>query len=152
MHIRNYPQVFVKDGKQRNVYYTAEARELISLGWKQQSMEPPATPVKAKAPEQPAEPPVAQEQAPVIVAQPVPLPVAVEAVEPETIVAEQAKPDAIVVQVAQVAQVEQGVQAPALESLTRVELLQYALDRGVDLPNNALKAELLKSCKEIKNG
>lgn len=35
------------------------------------------------------------------------------------------------------------------EFLTRTELLKYALDRGVDLPNNALKAELVEACRKL---
>lgn len=36
-----------------------------------------------------------------------------------------------------------------LELLTRVELLKYAADRGVDLPNNAVKAELIEACSKL---
>lgn len=38
---------------------------------------------------------------------------------------------------------------PDFEFMTKVELLQYALDRGVDLPNNALKADLVEACKKL---
>ena len=37
-----------------------------------------------------------------------------------------------------------------LDSMTKAELLDYALERGVDLPNNGLKAEILAACKEIQ--
>ena len=37
-----------------------------------------------------------------------------------------------------------------LDSMTKAELLDYALERGVDLPNNDLKAEILAACKEIQ--
>jgi hypothetical protein len=37
-----------------------------------------------------------------------------------------------------------------LDSMTKAELLDYALDHGVDLPNNDLKAEILAACKEIQ--
>jgi hypothetical protein len=54
------------------------------------------------------------------------------------------------------APVEVPVEAPAeepaatdLSSLTRAELLQYAMDRGVDLPNNASKAQLLEACEKL---
>lgn len=33
------------------------------------------------------------------------------------------------------------------EAMTKRQLLEYAKDRGVDLPDNALKAELIESCK-----
>jgi hypothetical protein len=38
---------------------------------------------------------------------------------------------------------------PNFDFMTKVELLEYALDRGVDLPNNALKAELIEACKAL---
>ena len=37
-----------------------------------------------------------------------------------------------------------------LDGMTKAELLDWALDRGHDLPNNDLKAEILKACKEIE--
>jgi len=37
-----------------------------------------------------------------------------------------------------------------LDSMTKAELLDYALERGVDLPNNDLKAEILAACKKIE--
>ena len=38
---------------------------------------------------------------------------------------------------------------PEFEFMTKPELLAYALQRGVDLPNNALKAELVEACKKL---
>jgi hypothetical protein len=35
------------------------------------------------------------------------------------------------------------------EAMTKRELLQYAMDHGVDLPDNALKAELIEACEAI---
>lgn len=37
-----------------------------------------------------------------------------------------------------------------LDGMTKAELLDWALDRGYDLPNNDLKAEILKACKKIE--
>lgn len=37
-----------------------------------------------------------------------------------------------------------------LDSMTKAELLDYAMDHGVDLPNNDLKSEILAACKEIQ--
>lgn len=37
-----------------------------------------------------------------------------------------------------------------LDGMTKAELLDWALERGHDLPNNDLKAEILKACKEIE--
>lgn len=38
---------------------------------------------------------------------------------------------------------------PAFELMTRVELLAYAESKGIDLPNNALKADLIEACRQI---
>ena len=35
------------------------------------------------------------------------------------------------------------------EAMTKRELLEYAKDHGVDLPDNALKAELIEACEAI---
>lgn len=35
------------------------------------------------------------------------------------------------------------------EFMTKPELLAYAMQRGVDLPNNALKADLVEACKKL---
>ena len=38
----------------------------------------------------------------------------------------------------------------SLEEMTKAELLEWAMDRGHDLPNNDKKAAILEACKEIK--
>lgn len=38
---------------------------------------------------------------------------------------------------------------PSFEFMTKAELLSYAMDRGVDLPNNMLKAEVIAECKKL---
>ena len=38
----------------------------------------------------------------------------------------------------------------SLEEMTKAELLDWALDHGVDLPNNDRKADIFKACKEIE--
>jgi hypothetical protein len=43
-------------------------------------------------------------------------------------------------------------ESPDFELMTRADLLKYAEERGVDLRNNASKAELLEACKQIGNG
>ena len=40
--------------------------------------------------------------------------------------------------------------AEALEEMTKAELLEWALERGHDLPNNDKKAEIFAACKEIE--
>lgn len=37
-----------------------------------------------------------------------------------------------------------------LDEMTKAELLDWALDRGHDLPNNDRKADILAKCKEIE--
>mgnify|MGYP006293788709 CR=1 FL=1 len=112
MYLRNFPCKFIKDGKSRFVYYTAEARDLRALGWKEDKGKKTADPVAAKP----------EEKAP----EPIEEPKAVEPIQPPA-----------------------SLEAPDLSTLTRAELLQYAEDRGVDLPNNALKAELIEACRAI---
>ena len=38
----------------------------------------------------------------------------------------------------------------ALEEMTKAELLDWALERGHDLPNNDRKADIFAKCKEIE--
>ena len=40
--------------------------------------------------------------------------------------------------------------AESLEEMTKAELLDWALEHGVDLPNNDRKADIFKACKEIE--
>lgn len=40
----------------------------------------------------------------------------------------------------------------SLDEMTKAELLDWAMDKGHDLPNNDLKAEILKACKQIEAG
>lgn len=113
MHLRNYPQYFVKDGERIAVYYTADARDLRALGWKPEGsdkQEPEPQPKTEKA-EAAAE---------------------VEKLEVEL-----------------VDEAQEQAQEPEFEFMTRAELLAYAEKRGVDLPNNALKADLVEACKKL---
>lgn len=119
MHLRNYPHYFVKDGERRAVYYTAEVRELLALGWRREET----------AQSEPAPAPAAEPEA------------KVERIEADVVVDE---PD-------QKAE-EKDAKLPVFDFMTKPELLQYALDRGVDLPNNMLKAELVAECKRLANG
>lgn len=125
MHLRGYPKYFVKGDKRRPVYYTAEAAELLSLGWK---AEEELALVKA---------PASRKDEPVeAVAK---IGEKVEKIEVE-IVEDTEKAQASSVETAE---------RPNFEFMTRVELLRYAQDRGIDLPNNALKAELVSACKRL---
>ena len=38
----------------------------------------------------------------------------------------------------------------SLDQMTKAELLEYAMEHGVDLPNNDRKSEILEACKEIE--
>ena len=40
--------------------------------------------------------------------------------------------------------------AETLEEMTKAELLDWALEHGVDLPNNDKKADIFAACKEIE--
>lgn len=113
MHLRNYPQYFVKNGERIAVYYTADARDLRALGWE---------------PEQSAK----QEPKPAPKLEPAQPKAEVEKLEVELIEENQVESE-----------------KPEFEFMTRVELLAYAEKRGVDLPNNALKADLVEACKKL---
>jgi hypothetical protein len=102
MHLRPYPQAYVKGDERRLVYYTVEARELRENGWVRESGDEPEAPATVEAAEEKAE------------------------FEPEPVVGD-----------------------PDFEAMTKRELLQYAADNGIDLPDNALKAELIEACKAI---
>lgn len=123
MHLRNYPHYFVKDGERRAVYYTAQVRELLALGWRREETaknEPVRSPAPTSAPA-----PIAE----------------IEEIEADVVVEEVSKE-----------QEEKDVKLPVFDFMTKPELLQYALDRGVDLPNNMLKAELVAECKKLADG
>lgn len=115
MHLKNYPHYYVKGSERRAVYFTGDARDLRSQGWRKEGEEM-ATPVKK----------------------------AVEAVIPEPAPVE---PERIEVEV--VADKPKLEELPSFEFMTKTELLSYAMDRGVDLPNNMLKAELIAECKKL---
>lgn len=115
MHLRNYPRYYIKNGKRRAVYYTAEVRDLKALGWTEEGKDAPALG---------------------LVAAPVAEPEARHAAEPEV------KPE-------HETERQETDEAVDLTGLTRAELLQYALDRGVDLPNNASKTQLLEACEKL---
>jgi hypothetical protein len=40
MHLPGYPHYYVKDGERRAVYYTAEVRDLVDLGWQPEAKQP----------------------------------------------------------------------------------------------------------------
>lgn len=72
----------------------------------------------------------------------------VKVVEPEPELVAQAD-TAEEIQVDVVIDAPEQVDQPEFEFMTKPELLAYALERGVDLPNNALKAELVEACKKL---
>lgn len=120
MYIRDFPQYYVKDGERRAVYYSAEARDLKSLGW---TLEVKNKEVKSKTAKR---------------SEPEP--------QPESITQEASKLEAEVI-IEDSPEDEKSL--PDFEFMTKIELLEYALERGVDLPNNALKAELVEACKKL---
>lgn len=133
MHLQGYPKYYVKNGKRRPVYYTADARDLTASGWRpeEEKQTVKAGPEKA--------------------ANPAPAPLCEE--EPKTAPKPLEKINVEVVEDTALA-VEPGntEELPDFEFMTKSELLQYAMNRGVDLPNNALKYELVKACRELADG
>jgi hypothetical protein len=127
MYLRNFPSEFVKDGKSRLAYYSAEARDLKALGWKEKRKEEKRVKPVQEAPAAPPAKPVEQAE---VTVEPTPAPEPA----PETITVSEIVVD----------------EKPDFNSFTRAELLKYALDRGIDLPNNALKAELVEACSALK--
>lgn len=138
MHLRNFPQYFVKEGKRRPVYYTGDARDLIARGWKPEVKETKSTVKKTSITEQISESAteLLQAQAPVQVEEPKEAPA--QAPLPFDIVDDDINP--------------LSTFGPDFDSFTKAELLEYALSRGVDLRNNAPKAEILAECKERFGG
>lgn len=122
MHLRNFPHYYVKDDQRVAVYYTADARDLQAQGWKREETLKGAAKQSKEAKEAKLTTETITEQAP-------------EKIEAVLEIDEKTELSA------------DGVD---FEFMTRIELLKYALDRGVDLPNNALKAELVEACKKLK--
>jgi hypothetical protein len=133
MHLHGYPKYYVKDGKRRAVYYTADARDLTASGWRPEEEKQAAATKPAKTTKPAPAPP--RVEAPTSAPEPVEK-IEVEVVEGPTNEAEPKGTEDL----------------PDFEFMTKPELLEYAMRRGVDLPNNALKAELVKACRELANG
>lgn len=78
----------------------------------------------------------------------------VEEGEKKAAPAPQPKPQPeILVEAGQDAYDDDSIKEPVgetLEEMTKAELLDWALERGHDLPNNDRKSEIFKACKEIE--
>lgn len=48
MHLPQLPTIFVKDGEERKVYHTVEAKELVAAGWAEKGEKPAAVKAAAK--------------------------------------------------------------------------------------------------------
>lgn len=130
MHLHGYPKYYVKDGKRRAVYYTADARDLTASGWRPEEEKQ----VAAAKPEK--------------VNKPAPAPL--DTKEPNAALEPVEKIEVEVIEdVTNEVESKNIEDLPDFEFMTKPELLEYAMRRGVDLPNNALKAELVKSCREL---
>ena len=128
MHLRNYPQYFVKDGKRRAVYYTGDARDLTARGWRPEKREEKPAEQPAQSTPEPAKVEALPELVnPEPIAPPIPFDIVDDDITPFPV-------------------------SPNFEEFTKAELLSYALERGVDLRNNAPKAEILAECKERFGG
>lgn len=129
MHLQGYPRYYTKNGKRRAVYYTGEARDLRILGWRPEEENVATSVTRAEV---------------------------VQGQERNTVkntgLDDQAVIEAELVEsLSQDSKKEQATSLPEFEFMTKTELLQYAMDRGVDLPNNILKAELARACRELSN-
>lgn len=121
MHLRNYPQYFVKDGKRRPVYYTADASQLRALGWRPEGQPEPERQKEA--------------QKPVIVEQ---------ETKPEKLEVE------VVEEVAMATASDDAEEPlPDLEFMTKNELIKFAADHGEALQSTALKADLVEACRKL---
>lgn len=134
MHLQGYPKYYTKDGKRRPVYYTADARDLTAMGWKPEEDKPvkPGKAEKALKADKPAA---------VKAPEPVATPSVVEKIEVEVV---EDEPEGVIA--------KQESELPDFEFMTKPELFEYASQRGVELPINTLKSELVKSCRELANG
>jgi len=127
MHLKGYPKYYTKDGERRPVYYTADARDLTAMGWKPEEDKHVSPDKTEKAPK--TNKPVAVETT-----------LAVEKIEVEVV---EDEPEGVTA--------KQESELPDFEFMTKPELLEYALQRGVELPINTLKSELVKSCRKLAN-
>lgn len=126
MHLRNYPQYFVKDGKRRPVYYTADASQLRAMGWLPEG-QPEIEKPKPVPKEEKQEPLVAEQKTE-------PEKLEVEVVE--ELVSEEVGNDT-----------EEPL--PDLEFMTKNELIKFAADHGETLQGTALKADLVEACRKL---
>lgn len=141
MHLRNYPHYFVKNGDRRAAYYTAEVRELLALGWQREKA---ASPEPAKEEVQTLVQPIPVEQEDVG---------AIAEVIIEAVVANDDEQDEeTAVSIDEYDDKTEGILLPNFDFMTKAELLQYAENKGVNLPSNALKAELVAECRKLSDG
>lgn len=125
MHLRDYPQYFVKGDKRRAVYYTVDASALLALGWKREEgiQEEPLKEAEAKTKIVP-------------VAEPGPEP---EKIEIEIV--EEKQPE-IAIQ-------EPSKELPDFEFMTKNELIKFAAEHGETLSVASLKSDLVDACKKL---
>lgn len=134
MHLQGYPKYYIKDGRRRPVYYTSDARDLTAMGWKPEESKPSKVSKVEKTLK--ADKPVTAETPKPAEAQSVVEKIDVEVVEDE--------PEGAVI--------KQESELPDFEFMTKTELLEYASQRGTELPINTLKSELVKTCRNLANG
>lgn len=131
-YLENYPVVYRDaEGRRAIAHFTTEAADLEGTGW---FLEEAAEPEPLGLPEPEPEP---AETAPE-------LEVEDEVLEPEV--------EEDVVGTGEVEPEQPKEAAKAFEFMTRPELLEWAMERGVDLPNRLSKAELVAQCEKIARG
>ena len=122
-HLRKRPTVFVKGDQRRYVYFTVQARELRAAGFVEEGSETNAAEPTKKPEKKLPE---------------IPVRAGYEAFEVET-------PEV------EVAETEEAKESPDFLSMTKAELLDWALEKGHDLKNALPKSDILAQCVEIEN-
>ena len=119
---RNTCEWMTKDGRRKRVCWSVDKAEKKAQGWAVEGEEKPAR----KAEALPKLPEIAVEAG-------------VDAYEP----------DSLSYNVIEDAESPEAADKD-LGEMTKAELLEWAMDRGHDLPNNDRKSEILEACKEIE--
>ena len=118
---RNNCEWMTKDGRRKRVCWSVDKAQKKAQGWVVEGEEKPAVkPEPQKLPE------IAVEAG-------------VDAYEPDSL-------SYNVIEDAEAPEVDEK----DLGEMTKAELLEYALERGHDLPNNDRKSEILEACKKIE--
>lgn len=123
MHLPGYPRYYVKGDQRRAVYYTADARELLQAGWLPEE--------KTAKPESPEPEEIDLE----------------EEIDGETEAGIEVETDEIIAPCLTSKDTEE--EPIDFESMTKVELMEYAVKHGSKLQPAMAKAEMVEACKKL---